>query len=160
MEIKIELEFTESYYREYYSEWLTYRSRKKYQPVGAFLLIVFAFSISFFTNSALGDLVGGIFSIFGIYELFDFYYSKRKWLSDRRKSKMFGRKATLKFKDDKIEHESPFSEGKSNWEGMINFKNTPNGIFLIPDVGMSIYIPNSKFNPPESKEILIQKLSD
>lgn len=160
MDINIELKFTEEYYKEAYQEMVKNRLKfRKWQP----LLIVFHFLSSvLFLWYILKNLdlktyiiIPLIFFFFGLYEFYDYYKIKRNWLKARREEGITDESVTLRFKGDEIEHSGPYAKGVIKWNGFKCIQVTDNGLFLIPQKGISIYLPKYCFsNEDEMKSIL------
>jgi len=142
------LAFNEEYYAQYYSDWMRTRSsfRKFAVPLG-FLIVVVGFVLltQFEGHRYLGIVVIG----FGIFLLVDALTYRSRWIKERLGAG--GSKVgQFEFHDDRIHIQSDSSEGHFLLSGFVESTPSDHGIFLIPQKGISFYIPWESIDPPES----------
>lgn len=111
------------------------------------------------SKKALG-IAPQLFILVGIYEFIKPYYSKYKWLQERRKSLINGQKIIVHFTDELIKISGPFSSGEVKWTGIKEIKQTPNAVFLIPENGISIYLPKNDFESVEDMNAVINSKNE
>ena len=142
------LAFNEEYYAQYYSDWVRTRSRfRKFAvPLGVLLVVVgFVLLTQFEGHRYLGIAVIG----FGIFHLIDALTYRSRWIKKRLAAG--GSKAgQFEFHDDRIHIHSDSSEGHFLLSGFVEFTPSDHGIFLIPQKGLSFYIPWQSIEPPEA----------
>jgi len=78
-----------------------------------------------------------------------------KWLRDRIDTRLLGKSVSLVFEQDVIRHMGPFAAGEIKWVGLHQVKETSKGIFLIPENGISIYLPKQVFQSPTQVETIL-----
>ena len=149
---------TEEYYKEFYREWLKFRSYRKWQPLIAILLILFSafIFISFNSNAFFISL---LFTGFGVYELFEYYHTRKKWLNERLESNITNKEIVMVFEDDIIKSNGPFSNTELKWNGITKAIETKKGLFLVPENGISIYLQKSSFDSEDEIKLIIDKVN-
>ena len=157
MEIKVVQHFDENYYKEYYSEWLRFRSvfKKWEDKIGMFSLAL-AVLIYLYDRELFFISVG--LSVFGCLMIYEFYSSKKKWMKSRLESKMNNKSATLIFEDDQIQSLGPFTELKGKWEIFNQAIETEKGLFLFQENGISIYLQKKVFQNPSDIQKIVNKV--
>lgn len=77
-----------TYYELHYDDWLTHRSRwRKYAVPAACLLLLFGVGLAFTYRQQW--LVGGVFAMFGAYELLAALTHRWRWINARVKNGVF-----------------------------------------------------------------------
>lgn len=149
---------SEKYYKEFYGEWLKFRSYRKWQPLIAILLIMFSvfIFISFNSNAFFISL---LFTGFGVYELFEYFNTRKKWLNERLASNITNKEIIIVFEDDIIKSKGPFSNTELKWNGIAKAIETNKGLFLIPENGISIYLQKSAFDLEDQIKLIIDKVN-
>lgn len=157
MEIKVNQNLDENYYKECYAEWLKYRSvYKKWEDKIGGLSLLAAFIIYFIDEKLIYISVGLI--VLGIGLIYEFYSSKRKWMKGRLDSKINNNTVTMIFEDHQIQSKGPFTDMKGKWDFYKDAIETEKGIFLIPENGIMIYIQRKSFKNQEDIERVIKKI--
>ena len=98
-----------------------------------------------------------LFILVGFYELLKTFYSKMKWIQERRKSKFDENEVKITFTDYSIISCSAYSSGEMLWTGIRSICTTQKGIIIRPENGILFYIPKSVFNNSEDIEWIISK---
>lgn len=159
MEIKVVQKIDESYYHEFYAEWLKFRSvYKKWEDKIGMLSIALAIGI-YILRQDLVYILGGLL-VFGFLMIYEFYSSKRKWMKSRSESKINNVTITMIFQDNQIQSIGPFTEMKGKWSFFKEAIETENGIFLIPENGLSIYLQKKSFENQLDIKRIIEKVKD
>lgn len=162
MDIEIEIILTPSYYRELYGEWLTFRSKfRKWQVHVGLLLLVPAYVFVEMSGPRIKDLwiFPCFFILAGVYEVGSFYYSRWQWLKSRADNRLLNQTITLVFESEVIRHSGPFSHGELKWEGIKHIKETAKGLFLIPENGISIYLPKQAFHSLSQVQKVVERFN-
>jgi hypothetical protein len=140
--------FNEEYYAQYYSDWMRTRSRfRRFAvPLGVLIVVVgFVLVTQFEGHGYLGIAVIGL----GIFHLIDALTYRSRWIKKRLGAG--GSKAgQFDFYDDRIHIHSDSSEGHFLLSGFVESTPSDHGIFLIPQEGLSFYIPWESIEPPEA----------
>jgi hypothetical protein len=95
----------------------------------------------------------------GIFEIGYQIYYRHKWISDRMSNRATNEDVEIVFNEDEIVYRGPYGSGSSAWEGFQRAILTPNGIFIYPERGIHIYIPDSALSPKEAKLIIADKIN-
>ncbi|ALW83706.1 hypothetical protein AUC43_00455 [Hymenobacter sedentarius] len=156
MDFTIVITPNDKYYNDFYREWASQKWIRRWQPYLAVFMILFWIVLRFIdTGNALGRLPYFFIAI-GVYEFTKFFYSKRKWLKDRKKSGITGQDIVINFREEFIKIDGPFSHGALQWKGISNIIRTPNALFMIPENGASIFLPNSAFDSENQIDAVIK----
>ncbi|MDA7887574.1 hypothetical protein N9B12_00795 [bacterium] len=152
------LKFDRDYFELQYNEWLAHRSKfKKYEIWFAMLLIVFGVGMAFAFRQQW--LVGGLFACAGIYEFAMSATSKCRWVNARLSTVRDDKTVELTFDDESLTSISKNGKSTIRLNGFSGFTPGSDGFFLIPDTGVSIYVPRATIDPPDSYSSLIELLS-
>ena len=159
MEVSASWQTNNIYYRQYYQDWVKYISKKRKRAVPLALLIMAcggAISIScYFAGEYLFVIGCGIMGV-GLSNLIWYFFDKRKWLRSLSSSDGTKESVTLTFTEAGIEHSGPTAQGTVTWAGIKNIVEGNNGLFLIVQKGLSIYIPYSAIHPQGGVSNIIQ----
>lgn len=146
-----------NYYKEAYSEMVKSNGLKRFEPLFATVMILFAVGLWYFDNKGTLGYFPLLFGGLGIFELIKVYTSRTKWLSGRVESGIIGQEITLQFTDDLIIHSGPFSTGNINWAGIKSIGQTDRGLIIKPETGDAIYLPKRSFDNKDQIEFIISK---
>jgi hypothetical protein len=102
-------------------------------------------------------IVGVFLVCFGVFNVIWHCWDKHKWFSGRREANVTGSDAEIRFEDDRIFTKGPFSQSESDWKAFQKVVSTKRGMFLYPQQGLYIYIPDSALQPPESKADIVNR---
>lgn len=157
MKIRVVQKMDEAYFREFYAEWLKFRSvLKKWENKIGFLSMTIALLVYFFDKSLWYISFG--FFVFGLLMVYEFYSSKQKWMKARLGSKMTDQSMTMIFEEHQVQSLGPFTEVNGKWDFFKQVIKTEKGLFLIPENGISIYLQKTSFDNPLDIEKIIQKI--
>ena len=157
MEIEIKQSIDEAYFKEYYVEWLGHRSKyRKWQDKAGVIFLVLGVMICLVWNEYLPVAV--LFVGLGVSMIFDYYFTKMKWMKDRIGSRVNNTSSTFIFEENQFRSIGPFTESKGGWNFFAEAVETEKGLFLIPDKGASIYLQKTSFNKPEDVYWVVQKV--
>ncbi len=146
----------EVYYRESYSQWLHHVSRYRHfmAPLGWTCVVM---AIMAAIMGPRPEIIATTFLFCGAVVHCDNYVARKRWFSDRRKSKTFNGAAHIAFCDDAIWLRFPFSEGTWVWEGVEPIRQTRLGLFISPQKGAALYVPISKIEPRAAVSMIVTK---
>ena len=149
--------FDRSYFELQYDEWLHHRSRfKRYETWFAFALALFGVAMTV----AFRDqwLVGALFTSAGLYEFVMAATHKRRWVDARVATVRGDKSVDLQFDSDTLTSTSKNGSATMRLSGFTGFTKASKGFFLIPDTGVSIYVPRTTIDPSDSYSSLIEML--
>ena len=150
--------FDRSYFELQYDEWLRHRSRfKKYEIWFAVALTLFSVAMALTFQHQW--LVGALFASAGIYEFAMAATHKCRWVNARTSTIRTDKSVDLEFDTDSLTSTSANDTGTMRLDGFTEFKPASHGFFLIPDTGVSLYIPRATIEPDDSYSALIELLS-
>ena len=159
MRIEITQLLSEDYFKEYYSEWLSFRSKyKKWEHIIGFTSIGIAFVICIIDRSL--DFISTGLLFFGLFMIFEFYNARRMWLKERMESKMINEKVTMVFEEEVIHSIGPFTEMNAKWSFITQALETEKGLILIPENGISIYLQKKSFKDPSDIVQILKKIKE
>jgi len=149
--------FNRCYFELQYDEWLHYRSRyKRYEIWFALALTLFGVTMAI----AFWDqwLVGALFTSAGVYEFVMAATSKRRWVNARVATVRDDKSVDLQFDSDSLTSTSANGSATMRLSDFTGFTSASEGFFLVPDTGVSIYIPRATIDPSDSYSSLIELL--
>jgi hypothetical protein len=136
------------YYALYYSDWIRTRSRfRKFAvPLGLLIVVIGIILLTKFEDHRyLGFAVIGV----GGFHLIDALTYRSRWIK-KRLAAGGSRTGQFEFHDERIHIRSDSSEGHFLLSGLVESTPSDHGIFLIPQKGLSFYIPWESIEPPDS----------
>ena len=145
------------YFELFYSEWLSHRSRYRRFILPIAVLFLLLAAIAFFALSAKA-LLPWVLLVVGVGELLDGLTHQIRWMRLRLKGAGTNQ-ATIRFTEWGIECNTDKSHGSISYDGFHEFDITPNGLFLIPQKGISIFVPLAAIIPQEAISDIRQRLS-
>lgn len=157
MNIEIEIIQSKEYFENYYRDWLK-RSNTKWLPYLGAGLILLGILFYIFNDSNRFRGIPIFAPVWGIVLFIQYYYKKKRWIKERMKSNMVGKKMTLTFKEEETEHTGPYSNGTVKWETFQEYFLTENGLTLVPEHGIFIFLPRSVFEREEDILQIEEKL--
>lgn len=153
MEYYLEIEKSEQYFKECYSESvkngsLIQRGITYISPIG--LLAGFAIILSSASYITLGYLLIFISS----YELIRPFYKRYAWLKIVLPGRQLNTKFSFVFNNQGINISSQNGKSFINWSGIVKAKESPKGLFIWPQNGIYIYFPKSCISNEAIKFVL------
>lgn len=150
--------FDRSYFELQYDEWLKHRSRyKRYEAWFAVALTIFGLVMAFSFRHQW--IVGALFATAGIYEFTMAVSHKRRWVKARVSTIRGDKTIDLNFDADTLTSSSQNGSATLRLEGFTGFTEASHGFFLIPETGVSIYVPRATIVPVDSYSTLVQLLA-
>lgn len=152
------IHFDRDYFETQYDDWLAYRARwRKYEVWFALALTLFGVTLAVaFRNQWVG---GAVFTCLGVYELAMAVTHRRRWVNARLSSVRDGKLVDVKFSGNVMTTTSPNGTATMKLSAFSGFTPAANGFFLVPDTGVSIYIPRAAVTPPTAYETVIDLLN-
>lgn len=158
MNAKATVILDKQYYSECYSDWLRNVSKwRRYQIFIGLILVVIATIL--FGLTAIHRFIPVILAGIGIIEISSYLLNRHKWMSERLGDKRVGHTVILEFSEDRIIHSGPFSRGEFFWDGIESITPTSSGIFIRPQKGISIYIPDQSWDRCDAKQFVIDRFT-
>jgi hypothetical protein len=140
--------FDRGYYNQYYDDWLEVRSRfRKFATLLGVLFFLLAMTTLLFLKDF--EVLGGALLALGFVSLGESLTYRSRWINGRLKAGAT-ETAELEFYDDKIRMRSDSSEGHYLLSGFVERIPTENGIFLVPQKGISFYVPWASIEPQDA----------
>lgn len=150
--------FDRSYFELQYDDWLRHRSRfKKYEIWFALALITFG--VVMVLTFRHQWLVGALFVSAGVYEFMMAATHKRRWVNARVSTVHDDKSVDLQFDSDSLTSMSKNGTGTMRLAAFTGFTPASHGFFLVPDTGVSIYVPRATIDPDDSYSALIELLT-
>ena len=150
--------FDRGYFELQYDDWLQHRTRfRKYETWFAFALASFGLVLALTFQHQW--LVGALFAVAGFYELVMAASHKHRWVNARVSTVRDDKSVFLQFDEDSLTSTSANGAGKMRLAGFTGFTAASHGFFLIPDTGVSIYVPRATIEPKDSYSALLELLS-
>ena len=154
MQATARFSLTEAYYRENYDQWLRHIAKwRRWTPYVACLFLAgggLAAALGLHVAAAVGLAAG-------VAEFAEVLTHKSRWLAARQRGSRTDRSVQLTFTNDAIAVQGPFSSGELQWAGIERIKATSKGLFLIPQEGMHLYIPDTALSPPSVKQEIVAR---
>lgn len=145
MEIKVAWSQNEDYLNSFWKDFIKYRSKMRKWTIHLGLLI-FITNVSIYVylinqNKPYQSIL--LFAVIGVFTIIWHFWDKYQWYSLMRNSPSFNKQNNIKFTSSAIFHDGPTSKGEISWKGIETIIPAANGMFLVLQKGLSIYIPKS-----------------
>ena len=152
------IRFDRDYFNAYYANWVRYRSRLRRFAIPFALSCVAVTGLALWLLESYRPIAGGVF-VFAVLNLMDAATHRLRWIRQRLASVAVDKSAKLTFTDDKVQIWTPNSEGSVKYQAFGLVTVTPDGIFLIPDSGQSIFIPRDAFSADDDFRLVSTRLA-
>ena len=157
MDATAHVSFDRAYFEAFYTDWLTHRSRwRRFAMPVAFAITFAGAAISWFVPGH--RFLGIAVSLGGMYHLYEALTHRRRWVADRLKDLPPDKVLDVSFHSERIDMETPNSSSRLSVAALTGVEATPNGLFLIPQTGVSIYIPRASIEPSDAFSPLVESL--
>lgn len=151
--------YDRSYFVAMYDDWLRHRAVwRKYATPAALLMVAVGAAMSFRFQEQW--LVGLVFAAIGVVELVSSLTHRRRWIDARLSGVRGDKTVDLSFDGDILASSSPNGTAELRIGGFRGFASGTNGFFLIPETGVSLYVPRSAISPAAAYDELIKSLPD
>jgi hypothetical protein len=150
--------FDRGYFETNYDDALVHRLKwRRYAIwVSAFLVLFGVVMALAFTQQWM---VGGLFVAAGLYEFATAATHRRRWINARLATTHEDKTVCIAFYDTKMTTESPLGSSTILYSGFDDFTAGSNGFFLVPNTGVSIYVPRDKLNDPAAYQQLVKLIA-
>ncbi len=146
--------FDRAYYESNYDAWI--RHRAKLRPYAVYLsLALLAFGVIFARTVPANLLVGVVFSCLGVYELTEALTHKSRWINARVKATRSNKTVDMQLSETELTMTSSVAHGTIQIGALSDIIPASDGVFLIPDSGVSIYIPAATVEPSDAFRPLV-----
>jgi YcxB-like protein len=147
------------YYDTFYTNWLSYRSRwRRHAPVAAITLAIIPMAIMLLFPGHW--LIAAGFLGLALANAIDVATHRMRWLKKRMKNVSPGKTAEVVFDDDGIHISTSHSDGNMKYAAFVDATLTPNGIFLVPENELSIFMPRTAFSSTEDFDSVSTRIAD
>ena len=153
------INYDRHYFDTFYANWIAYRSRWRRFAIPLAFTFVLVATIALWLLP-LHRPIAGAFLVVAILNLIDALTHRMRWVRQRLSSVAVDKSATLTFTDDNIEISTANSDGTMTYDGFGVVSITPGGIFLVPDSGVSIFVPNDSFVDADTFTMVCSKLAE
>lgn len=149
--------YDRQYFEMLYDDWLQHRSVWRRYAIYASLALLAA-GVMMAVAFPRHWLVGAVFAMFGVYETISALTHRRRWISERLLLARADKTVDLTFDDTSVASVS--ANGKSTMliSRFVGFATGTNGFFLIPDTGISLYVPRPAVEPASVYDTLVLRL--
>lgn len=103
-------------------------------------------------------MFGGFVTVAGVVELIASLTHKRRWINGCLQATCTGKTVEIEFTNESLNSSSRNGTSSLRISAFDSIVPATNGFFLIPDSGVSIYIPQNSIDPPDAYQALIQFL--
>ncbi|MCR9116850.1 MAG: YcxB family protein [bacterium] len=147
------------YFNAFYANWIAHRSRWRRLAIPVAITFFAMAVVALFLLPSLRIIAVGIV-VAAIINLVDALTYKWRWVRRRLASFAGEKTADFTFTDDAVRIKSPKSEGTIDYDGFDAISTTPDGIFLVPGHGVSVFVPRSSFTDSDAFGDVCSKLSE
>ena len=149
--------FDRQYFETMYDDWLRHRSVwRPFVIYASVALLGFGIILAAFFPRQW--LVGAIFATLGLYETIDAATDRRRWVNERLRLARLEKTVDLTFDDTTVASASVIGTSSILISGFAGFATASNGFFLIPDTGISLYVPRAAVEPSDVYDQLVDSL--
>ena len=144
MEITAKWQHNPEYFEQYWKDWMMYRSKGR-KHILAFSLVLIILGVVLYFGAlpqlASSQRRGIIIIIIGILVAAWHFWDKRKWIKSMIQDSRPNNEIVMNFSQEGIKTKSDVSTGEATWEAIKELVPAKQGLFLILQKGMSIYLP-------------------
>lgn len=153
------INYDREYFDTFYANWVSYRSRWRRFAIPIAITLVALMAMACLLSFSYRPIAGGLLVI-AIVNFFDAATYRVRWIRKRLASIAVDKTANFVFTDDNIRISSANSDGTLTYNAFGLVTITPEGIFLVPDSGMSIFIPRTAFSDDNQFREVSSKFAD
>ena len=159
MEIIAKWKHNREYFQQYWKDWVKHRSKgTKDIPVISFFIIILGLFIYFsglpsFTHYSNHGLT---LVLVGTVLITWYMWYKHKWIHSMLQDSDPESENIIIFNENGITTKSLLSSGEANWKIIKEIVRARNGIFLVLQKGISIYIPFQSLQEPNNIRQIIE----
>ncbi|MFO0978388.1 MAG: hypothetical protein U0996_18425 [Planctomycetaceae bacterium] len=149
--------YDRQYFEMLYDDWLQHRSVWRRYAIYASLALLAA-GVMMGVAFPRHWLVGAVFAMFGVYETISALTHRRRWISERLLLARVDKAVDLTFDETSVASASANGTSTMLISRFVGFATGTNGFFLIPDTGISLYVPRPAVEPASVYETLVHSL--
>ena len=140
------LVFDRTYYESNYDAWLKHRAKLRPYVVHLSLLLL---TLGVIMALVLYDrwFIGAILACIGVFELIDGLTHKTRWVNARVRATRENKTVDMQLSETEVTTKTSAARGTIQVAAFSDIVLTSDGVFLIPESGVSIYIPASTVEP-------------
>ena len=141
--------FDLAYHESIYDDWLRHRAKlRRYAIPMSVALLVFGIVMAIVFPHQW--LVGSLFACAGVYELIEALTHRSRWINARVESTRDNKTVEMQLSEHELTISSSVATGTVQLTAFNDIVPATNGVFLIPESGVSIYIPASTVEPRDA----------
>jgi len=133
------------YFATYYSTWIKHRSRWRRFAIPIAVLFLLATVIAAILLPQHRPFTIALLVI-TIFNAMDACSHRWRWIHERLKTQSREKHIDLVFNDDDVAIKTPNSNGTMRYTAFTDVTVAPGGMFLVPDTGVSIFVPCTAFD--------------
>ena len=141
----------EPYLQVLFQDWLRSKSRFRRYSVPTDLVMIaigLLFGVVFPAGKAAPVFV--ILLVVALLGLAWEYFDRMRWFRRRRAAPQFGKEMEIRFSDDGVFMSGPLAQSACDWAYFAGMTRGINGLFLVPETGLMIYVPYDTIIPPQA----------
>ena len=152
MEITAKWNHNPEYFEQYWKDWMLYRSKgRKHIRVFSLVLIISGFvlylgDLGAFPEFTSSQSRGLIIVIIGILVAAWHFLDRRKWIKSMIQDSRPNNEIVMIFSQEGIKTKSDISSGEATWEAIKEIVPARQGLFLVLQKGISIYLPRQSLD--------------
>lgn len=146
MEITATWKSDKEYLQTFWKDWIKHRSKMRKWIIHIGIALILLGGILLANNIQTEGLLKSKFLflvILGAGIIVWHFWEKSKWFGVLRAAPSYGKENILRFTEKGIFYSIPTSKGEMAWEAIGDIVIASQGLFLIVQQGLSIYIPRS-----------------
>lgn len=152
------IRFDRNYFATNYDDWLAHRSKwRKYEIWCASVLLMFG--ILMVLVFPRDWMVGGILTVAGLYEVTMAATHRRRSIHSRLATVRPEKTVCITFYETDLTTESRLGTSRMRYSGFDDFTVGTDGFFLVPDTGVSIYVPRATLDNTIVYQRLVQLIA-
>lgn len=125
--------------------WLKHRSRSRRFAIPLAALFLIATVIATVSLPRHRTFTVALFLI-AVFNVVDTCSHRWRWIREQLKTQSREKHVDLVFNDDDVAIRTPNSNGTMRYTAFTNVTVAPDGIFMVPDTGVSIFVPRTAFD--------------
>ena len=147
---------TRVHYEQVYADWMASVSRWRKHWLAISLLSSMT-GVLLYLAGYRGILPVVLLAVAAFEVCYQMFY-RRRWIADRLSDKHAQQDVEIDFTDDAIVFRGPYGTGTYSWQGFDRVVLTQRGMFLWPQKGIHVYVPDSALTPLEAKQDIAKKM--
>ena len=147
------------YFEAFYADWIKYRSKwRRFSFPVALMIVAIGIAALFAWPDKL--LLGVTIVLLGIYCVYDAATYREQWISKQIDALTLEKSVKIEFVGDEISLETTNTSSKFKIDFLSDVIPTPNGVFLVPQTGSSLFVPRITVVPSEAYTEIVQLMAD